>query len=213
MLEIIENEIERCCDCNDIYDISLHKPKVFYGGDTPKVMIIGHSPTVRTSEKADVVLKMDKPNRELYKYIFNEILQPLSINIEDIYCTNLIKCYTNNLPEDNNKKDKLYISSVFNNCSKLLEQEINIIKPKLIISLSGRVFEILSERYIGKKLKIQECFGKLHTLNIADMSIQYIPVIHIPKYRKIKDYYFPEQKIRLGSVKKDLEIFNNNQEM
>lgn len=210
MLQVIKNEIERCCDCNNNYDISLLKPKVFYGKNHPKVMIIGHSPTVRTSEKAETVLKMDKPNGQLYKYISTEVLQPLSINIEDIYCTNLIKCYTGNLPEDNNKKDKQYISRIFYNCYKLLEKEISIIKPKLIISLSGRVYEILSEKYIGNKLKIQDNFGKLHTLSIAGMNIQYVPVIHLPKYKKIKEYYFPDQRIRLDSIRKDLDIFLND---
>ena len=52
---------------------------------------------------------------------------------------------------------------------------------------------------IFKRLKIKDCFGKLHALNISGRNIQYIPVIHIPKYKKINDYYFPEQTLRLES--------------
>lgn len=54
-------------------------------------MIIGHSPAVRVSEKANVVLKMDKQNGQIYKYISNEIITPLGIKVEELYCTNLIK--------------------------------------------------------------------------------------------------------------------------
>lgn len=72
MLADIEYEIESCCKCKDIYGISLNKPKLFCGENNPKVMIIGHSPTVRVLEKAKVVLKMDRSNGELYKYIENK---------------------------------------------------------------------------------------------------------------------------------------------
>ncbi len=109
-----------------------------------------------------------------------------------MYCTNLIKCNTSKLPEDLNKLNKEYIEVVFNNCSKLFESEVEEINPKLIISLSGRAFEILSEKYLGK-----DSFGKLFVLNIRNKEIPYIPVIHIPKYKKVKKYYFPEQTERL----------------
>lgn len=195
----LKKEIEACCKCKDILNTECNKPNVFVGKDYPKVMLIGHSPSVRVKEKAEVVLKMNQPNRALYKYIVEEVLTPLQINIEEVYCTNLMKCYTNNLPEEINKTDKKYIDNICNNCLKLLEKEIEIIKPELIISLSGRVFQIISKKYMGKNLELRDCFGKLHTLNINNENIPYIPVVHIPKYKKIKEYYFPEQTKRLKS--------------
>jgi Uracil-DNA glycosylase len=200
----VDNQISQCNLCSNINSILLSKPKIFKGSDNLKVMIIGHSPTVRVSEKASVVLKMDKPNGGLYKYITNEIISPLGIQLEELYCTNLIKCNTKMLPEDLNKKNKKYIDNVFNNCSRLLEREVEEINPELIISLSGRVFEILSEKYIGKKMKIKDNFGKPFTLKIGNKEVKYIPVIHIPKYKKIRDYYFPEQTSRLISLKNTL---------
>lgn len=202
----IEKQIRDCNLCGKMNGILLSKPRVFKGSDTPIVMIIGHSPAVRVSEKANVVLKMDKPNGALYKYICNEIISPLGMQIKELYCTNLIKCNTNMLPEDLNKQNKKYINNVFNNCSKLLEREVEEIEPKLIISLSGRVFEILSEKYMGKKMKIHDNFGKLFTVNIANMEIPYVPVIHIPKYNKIKEYYFPEQTERLKKLRNTLNL-------
>jgi len=197
----IRTEIINCNKCNKIDGVMLTKPDAFYGGVKPKVMIIGHSPTVRTSEQADVVLKLDNPNRALYKYINNNILQPLGITINDIYCTNLIKCYTEKLPEDVNSKNKNYIEEITGNCFDLLEKEIESINPQLIISLSGRVFEIIAERYMNKKLKIKNCYGILCNINILGKDIKYIPVVHIPKSKRIKDYYFPEQTNRLQALK------------
>ena len=103
-------------------------------------MIIGHSPAVRVSEKANVVLKMDKQNGQIYKYISNEIITPLGIKVEELYCTNLIKWNTSKLPEDLNKQNK---------------------------------------------------------------EIPYIPVIHIPKYSKVKSRYFPKQTERLKKIRDD----------
>ena len=82
----------------------------------------------------------------------------------------------------------------------LLEKEIEILKPSLIISLSERVLGILSERYMGERLRMKESFGKLHILNISNTSIQYIPVVHIPKFR-VREYYFPKQTESLRSLR------------
>lgn len=209
MKELIVEEIQKCNLCADIDGILLNKPKVFRGSLSPKVMIIGHSPAVRVSEKAEVVLKMDNPKRALYRYIKDNILYPLDIQIEDLYCTNLIKCNTSLLPEDINKKDRDYIKRVSNNCIKLLEKEIEDVNPNLIISLSGRVFEILSERYLGRKMKIRDNFGEHFVLKISDRDYNYTPIIHIPKSNRVKDYYFPKQTERL----KRLKIYLHNEEL
>lgn len=67
MIDEIQNDIKNCYKCRGIFDISFNKPKVFVGGCYPKVMLIGHSPAVRVTEKAEVVLKMNQPNRNLLK--------------------------------------------------------------------------------------------------------------------------------------------------
>lgn len=203
---IVESEIKNCNLCGNINGVLLSKPEVFKGSYAPKVMIVGHSPAVRVSEKANIVLKMDKPNGKLYKYICDDIISPLGIELEQLYCTNLIKCNTNMLPEDLNKKDKMYIENMFNNCSKLFEKEVEEVNPRLIISLSGRVFELLSKKYIGEKMEIQDNFAKMFTLKVADKDIPYIPVIHIPKYNKIRERYFPEQTLRLRSLRNRINL-------
>lgn len=197
-VEDIQLLIDDCSKCTCISKVLLTKPKVFYKkGYNPKVMIIGHSPTVRNGNKVEVVLNMDKPARPLYKYLNDDILSPLNIAIEDVYCTNLIKCFTNGLPEEINKNDKNFINNVSANCMNLLEKEIEALKPSLIISLSERVLGVLSEKYMGKKLKMKESFGKLYTMNISNMNMQYIPVVHIPKYG-VKKHYLSKQTRRLS---------------
>lgn len=208
MFKAIKSQIENCRNCENIEGVLLEKPKVHIGGDSPKVMLIGHSPSVRVAEKAETVLKMDKPNGNLYKYITKEILEPLGIEEDNLYCTNLIKCFTEKLPEDVNRRNKNYIEDIFEFCSRILEKEVELIKPELIISLSERVLKILSKKYMGEQYKMNESFGKLYTLNISNLKTKYIPVVHFPKpyNTKIKEYYFPEQTNRLAILKDHLDL-------
>lgn len=165
-------------------------------------MIIGHSPTVRTTEEASVVLKMDKPQQPLYQYTTKSILDPLGISISELYCTNIIKCQTKCLPEDISSPIKFFDKAFFQ-CRRLLEKEIEIIRPNLIITLSETVLKLISKTYMGKELKMKESFGRIFDLRISGLSVPYIPVVHIPKgpESKVAKHYFPEQTNRLIRIK------------
>lgn len=198
----IDDSIKRCIKCksNDFLKkiLLFEKPNSFWGSEKPNIIILGHSPTVRTSQKATTVLKMDKKNQPLYKYINDKILIPLGAKEDNIYCTNLLKCQTKNTPEEIYDKDTFF-ESVLENCIELFEKEVLAIKPKLIISLSQRVLSYISQRYLNQHLTMKESFGKLFTININGERFQYIPVVHIPKGDKSKValHYFPEQSKRL----------------
>ncbi len=206
MIKKIQETINLCKLCeNDNYlkeSILFSKPKIYFGSNSPDIMIVGHSPSVRSSKQAEVVLKMDKENQPLYKYIMEEILSPLGIERNRIYCTNLIKCNTKGLPEEMGDND-LFINSVAENCLYLLEQEIREIDPKFIISLSERVLKIISEKYLDKLMEMKNSFGKLFSLEINNKFYNYTPVVHIPrKNSKVAQHYFPEQTNRLKAISK-----------
>ncbi len=205
----LEKQIQECQKCKQNEKICEYimemKPRSFYGSPNPEVMIIGHSPAVRTSEPAEVVLKMNKPEQPLYKYITSEILSPLNISVENIYCTNMIKCNTSKLPE-NIKNEVNFFDIAFKNCRKLLEEEIRVINPKLIISLSERVLSMFSKEYTDREYTMKEAFGNLLFFTFENKKIPYIPVVHIPKGKNslVARHYFPEQTERLRKVKDKL---------
>jgi len=202
----LESLIQNCAECRRDEIISdyilLDKPSSFYGSDKPKVMIIGHSPAVRTSEKASIVLKMDKPQQPLYQYINKSILEPLGLCVSDLYCTNIIKCQTKALPEDISPSFHFF-DRAFMLCRKLLEKEIATIKPDLVISLSETVLKLISKTYMNRELKMKESFGRIFYLEILGRSIPYIPVVHIPKGPNslVAKHYFPEQTNRLIAIR------------
>jgi len=205
----IENKIQICRQCSSdsiICDLIMYKkPYSFYGSTKPKVMLIGHSPSVRTSEEAEVVLKMNLEKRPIYNYIYTRVLIPLGIPLENLYCTNLIKCKTTKLPEDYDRKVNFF-EIAFNNCKHLLELEIGTLKPSLIISLSERVLRILSKHYFNQQLNMKESFAKLFTIQINGVEYPYIPLVHLPKGSKslVEEHYFPEQTNRLRILSKRL---------
>lgn len=203
-LKNIQDKIEKCQKCKNAgFVLCGNAPQIYYETEDIKVMIIGHSPATRTEEKASFVLKMDMKGRQLYKYITNDILTPLGVKTENIYCTNLIKCFTTKMPEDKEKKEKGTIKGIADSCVDKLEYEINTIKPDLIISLSGTVFEYISSRYLNNRMQIKEHYGELFEINVQGNKYKYVPVIHLPKYKAVRDHYSGQAE-RLKKVKTEL---------
>lgn len=202
----LETKIEKCIRCKSDSNISEYilsvKPTCYVGSQNPKVMLIGHSPAVRTSEPATVVLKLDRKTQPLFRYINEKILFPLGIKMSEVYATNLIKCQTSSLPEDI-KKEVVFFDRCFAHCKNLLEDEIERVKPELIISLSETVLKILSFEYLGKKLKMKDSFAQILKLSINEKTYNYIPLVHIPKGNNslVGRHYFPVQTDRLGKIK------------
>jgi uracil-DNA glycosylase len=201
----LETKIEKCTICKSNSKISDYilsvKPTCYVGSQNPKVMLIGHSPAVRTSEPATVVLKLDRETQPLFRYINEKILFPLRIEMSEVYATNLIKCQTSSLPEDI-KKNIVFFDRCFAHCKNLLEDEIEQIKPELIISLSETVLTILSLEYMGRKLNMKDSFAQLLKLSINERTYNYIPLVHIPKgYNSVVGrHYFPKQTERLEKI-------------
>jgi uracil-DNA glycosylase len=209
------SKIERCSKCKEDSRISTYmafsKPRSYIGSEKPTIMLIGHSPSVRTKEPASVVLKMNKENRPLFEYINENILQPLGLNKTQIYATNIIKCQTTKLPEDIDKKVGFF-EICFDHCKYLLEEEIETVKPHLIISLSERVLKILSKQYNGQELSMKESFGVLMNLNVNGFNFNYIPLVHIPKGKNslVAKHYFPAQTERLKKIRYSQKSSDNN---
>lgn len=189
--------------CSNIFGVRCgHSPRVYVGAEQIKAMIVGHSPSTRTKSIASTVLNIDKKNRCLYKYITNSILEPLGLSEREVYCTNLLKCFTQNMPEDAEKTSNGYMTNIFYNCISLLEQEIRVINPRVIIGLSETVLKLLSKRYTGKELQMKENFAAVQNFSINDKSFPFIPCVHLPKKNsKVESYYFPIQTQKLSLLK------------
>jgi hypothetical protein len=93
---------------------------------------------------------------------------------------------------------------MLNNCNDLFKEEISIIDPVIIISLSELTLRFISKNYYKEELAMEDSFGKLFTINIGAKDYKFIPALHIPrKNSKAEKAYFPEQTNRLGKIKSE----------
>jgi len=201
-LNEIRRDIVSCkkCHSGDGFVSCGKAPDIYCGSDDIKVLIIGHSPAIKNKRRVETVLDFDREKSNLRRYIADNLLDPLGITIENIYCTNLMKCFTDELPESKEKKSPGTIKAITDNCFSLLEKEILAVNPKIVISLSETVLKIMTTRFIGKALRMKESFARPFDIAIQGKTYTYIPIVHIPKPR-IKDHYFPEQTERLKALR------------
>ncbi len=111
----------------------------------------------------------------------DELLRIVGIKRENVYITNVVKCRPPNNREPTDQEIKL--------CSKFLEKQITLIKPKLIITLGN-----VAKNYIFKKFKLKnEPISKIHGKVYKVVSIDSVITI-IPMYHPAAGLYDPKRK-------------------
>ena len=85
--------------------------------------------------------------------IFDELLDSIQLSREKIYITNVLKC---KIPK-NEKPKQEYIEK----CTPYLNEQIKIIKPKIIVPLGRFATNYIFERYKIKQQPIQKIHGKV----------------------------------------------------
>ena len=97
----------------------------------------------------------------------NEMLMEIGIRRKDVYITNIVKYRPpdNRDPEPKEKED----------CIEWLYEELNLIKPKLIVFLGRH-----SLTYFFPTEKISEIHGKLLVKNISNLPSKYFLALYHP---------------------------------
>jgi uracil-DNA glycosylase len=183
--------------------ITLEKPAPYQMRPESNVLIIGHSPSVRTPKEITTVLDLDRHDR-LYRYLVGEILEPLGLDLKQCAATNVVKCFMRKLPEDLESEGVSVMETAFAECSHHLEQEVQLLRPRLVISLSQRVLQLVAAHYLGLVLPMKAMFGSLLYLPVGGAAIPWIPVVHLPK-PKVRRHYFPAQTERLRTLRASVQ--------
>ena len=154
----------------------------FIPGDGPQnsdLMLIGRNPGKQENRQG-------KPFVGAAGYLLNQLLNQADLNRNDIYVTNLVKCYTPGDRPPTKKEIQL--------CLPILFQEIKEVQPKLIIGVGGEVLSAL-----GQKKGIMNWRGSawfddelgcifmvtLHPSYLQRGQRQFIPVV-VADFRKAK---------------------------
>ena len=146
-LESIAEKIKKCKKC------SLHKTRAQavpgQGSYLAKIMLIGEAP----GREED---RCGQPFVGGAGKFLNELIKLANLKRENIFITNVLKCRPpkNRDPKPNEIKA----------CRPYLEEQIKIIKPKLIITL-GRY---AMYNFLPESLKISRVHGKIKELKIEN---------------------------------------------
>ncbi|KYK22983.1 DNA polymerase [Thermoplasmatales archaeon SG8-52-4] len=181
----ITHLINKCKKC-DLYK-TRNKPVVGEGSIDSNILFIGEAP----GHNEDI---SGKPFVGRAGKIFDELLSSIDMKRNDVFITNILKCRTQN----NRNPFKGEIEA----CTKFLTDQINIIKPKIIVTLGN-----FAKDFMFKKYKLEnEKISKIHS-KVFKVKSSYGIVKIIPLYHPAVATYNPNTK---STLLKDFSTIKNN---
>ena len=149
-LTSLNEVVKKCKKCN------LHKTRkntVFGEGDPDSdIMIIGEAPGREEDE-------VGRPFIGRAGKLLNEFLKSIGLNRDLVFIVNTIKCR----PPENRDPEIVEINA----CSDYLDQQINIIKPKVLVLLG----KIAANRLLGEDIPMSELRLKKFFIDKYDIPI------------------------------------------
>ena len=184
--EKLKKEILNCKKC-ELWKTRIN-PVVGEGPSNAEVIFIGEAPGFNED-------KQGKPFVGQAGKIFDELLDSSGLKREEIYITNILKCRP---PQNRNPKEEEIKA-----CSFYLNNQIDMIKPKVICCLGN-----FATDYIFKKFNLKEKIqgiSKIHgeTFSVSTLSGQ---IKIIPLYHPAVVTYNINM---LETLKKDFEVLKN----
>ena len=154
-LKTLENQWSSCTKCKELSD---YRTNVVFGVGNPnkcKVLIIGEAPGKNEDIKKEPFVGRSGK-------VLNEFLESINLKREEVYITNTILCRP---PQNRDpKKDEL------KNCRPRLEEQIRILKPKVIITLGN-----FATKY---RLETKEGITKIRGKVYEKLNTKIVPMQH-----------------------------------
>ena len=152
-LDDIDLEIHKCNLCNDLVE-KFESNKTVHVGKTNDIVILGEAPANNGWRKSKVAWYDINGKLLPSGVVLQKLLNELDLKLEDIYFLEAIKCFP---------KDRKYLNRCSNNCKQYLIKQLDIINPKLILTLGDSATKsILNIKYkkfsevVGKKYKLDK---------------------------------------------------------
>lgn len=177
---IIEDEdIHKCNLCNDMIE-KFPNSKTVSVGTRNDIVILGEAPANNGWRKSGIAWYDINHKLLPSGVVLQKLLDEINLKIEDTYFLEAVKCYP---------KDRKYLNKCSENCKKYLFKQLEIIKPKVVLSLGDAATKsILDIKY----KKFSDVAGKEFGVN----GYKVIPIYH-------------PSPISPLSYKGNIEIFKN----
>ena len=127
MLKQIHEKIKSCQECNDMVEKFTHSESV-YIGNNKELLLLGEAPANNGWRKSGMLWKDLNGKLLPSGVILQKLLDILEIDLFDISFTEAVKCYP---------KERKYLPVCVKSCQKYLSEQIEVLKPKIIISLGN----------------------------------------------------------------------------
>ena len=160
-MEKINSSIKNCKRC------SLHKTRknavVGDGSLDANILFIGEAP----GRNEDL---QGKPFVGKAGKILDELLDSIGLSRDGVFIANILKCR----PENNRNPLKSEIET----CTDYLDQQINIIRPKIIAPLGNFAASYILEKFGLEPDKISKIRGKIFDVKTNFGDVKIIPLYH-----------------------------------
>ena len=154
-LEAVRAEIGDCTRCPLAYG-GRHKIVFADGSPTARLMFVGEGPGA--DEDVQGLPFVGKAGQ-----LLNNMIVAMGLKREEVYIANIVKCRppANRTPE--------YVEAT--TCSQFLIQQIDIVRPEVIVALGGTAATYL----LGVKQSLASLRGRWYTSRGAKVAVTYHP--------------------------------------
>lgn len=164
-LQELDTAINSCTEC----PLGLTRNQFVFGTGNPNadLMIIGEAPGADEDAQG-------KPFVGRAGQLLTKILKAINFEREDVFIANILKCR----PPGNRRPEK----SEVDECEPYLKKQIDIIKPKFILSLGLTSVDTL----LKKKHKMKDTRGKILSYHGIKLMVTYHPaaLLRNPNWKK-----------------------------
>ncbi len=174
-LEKIREDIGDCTRCK------LHeaRTKIVFGEGNPKaeLMFVGEGPGADEDATG-------RPFVGAAGKLLDKIIEAIGFKRDDVYIANVVKCR----PPQNRKPEKDESST----CQQFLYRQIDVIRPKVIVSLGNTPLESL----IGLKLGITKARGQFYDYHGIQLMATFHPAYLLRDPTKKREVWEDMKKVR-----------------
>lgn len=184
----INKTVHNCTKCSDNVE-KFQTEKTIHFGCNKNIIILGEAPANNGWRKSGKVWYDINGNLLPSGKVMQKLLDEIGCNLLDITFLEAVKCYP---------KNRKYLNKCKRNCVEILSQQLEILCPKIILTLGDTATKaILDVKYS----KFSEVVGNIYEKEINGMIVKIIPIYHpspispmsykgnIPIFKKIKELY------------------------
>ena len=159
-LDEIKEQVENCRKCK-LWK-NRNKPVFGEGPENAKIMLIGLAPGYHENLEG-------RPFVGAAGKLLNKLLNLAGIKREEVYITNVIKCY---LPNNIASEEEIKA------CAPYLDKQIELIKPKILILLGKVAVEYIFNKFDLKIAPMKKLHGKIFKISTLFNQLKIIPMYH-----------------------------------